>query len=194
MFDELGLSQDLAACEARLASQPLAASGLDRDQLMYRAGWAAREASQVAASRAPVDREPRQRSVAGWSLTSAAVAASLAVIVTFQWRPAVDRKVAAKSPNAESSLPTIPAEAPPPTSTVITVMESSPAPRRARQLDIGLFRLRRQALRGDLSEPAGIASLTVDSAPPAPQTALELRQELLPGEAAVPATVWLWGI
>ncbi len=41
MSDELRLPDELAACEARLAARLLPASGIDRDQLMYRAGWAA---------------------------------------------------------------------------------------------------------------------------------------------------------
>ena len=191
MFDELRLPEELAACEARLASQPLATSGIDRDQLMYRAGWAACEASR-AASRALVDRG--LATVAGWSLTSAAVAASLAVIVTLQWRPVIRQEVAAISTGSDSPRPSIPAEQRRAVASPSHLTTSLPGPSRTMELDMGLFRLRRQALGGDWSEPGGIASLTAESAPPAPQTAFELRQELLPSEAAVPATIWPWGI
>jgi hypothetical protein len=43
--EELRLPEELAALEALLAAKPLAAAGIDRDQLMYRAGWAACEAA-----------------------------------------------------------------------------------------------------------------------------------------------------
>jgi hypothetical protein len=45
--DDLRLPDDLAACEAQLASEPLAAPRLSRDELLYRAGWAAAEAKHA---------------------------------------------------------------------------------------------------------------------------------------------------
>jgi hypothetical protein len=81
--DELRLPEELAAYEARLAALPLAASRLNRDELLYQAGWAAAQTklSSVAAPR--VQRESKGRQVAAWSLGSAALAASLAVAATW---------------------------------------------------------------------------------------------------------------
>ena len=84
MSDELRLPDDLAACEARLAAQPLPASRLDRDDVMYRAGWAACEAQWLGAN-VPAAKTPTTRGqTAGWSLASAALAASVAVVATLQ--------------------------------------------------------------------------------------------------------------
>lgn len=84
MSDELKLPADLAACEARLAAQPLPALSLNRDELMYRAGWAAAEAARVQVVSPPSKGGARGgiRDVAIWSAASAALAASLAVAVT----------------------------------------------------------------------------------------------------------------
>jgi hypothetical protein len=84
MPDELKLPADLAACEARLAAHPLPPTPHNRDELLYRAGWAAAEAARSRATPLPSDgRAPaRKRDVALWSTTSAALAASLAVAVT----------------------------------------------------------------------------------------------------------------
>jgi hypothetical protein len=114
MSDELRLPDDLAACEARLASEPLPASRIDRDQLMYRAGWAACEAQLASENPSSLlkngigsrtsaqkfgdsesgeracptfQRAARRRVVAAWSLASAALAASIAVAVTLQLGP-----------------------------------------------------------------------------------------------------------
>jgi hypothetical protein len=91
MSDELRLPDDLAACEARLAAQPLPGSRLDRDQLMYRAGWAACESRLVVPNPPPskVEEGPGRRGARGgitaaWSFASAAVAASIAVTITLQ--------------------------------------------------------------------------------------------------------------
>ncbi len=45
--DDLRLPDELAACEAQLASEPLVAPRLSRNELLYRAGWAAAEAKLV---------------------------------------------------------------------------------------------------------------------------------------------------
>jgi hypothetical protein len=82
MSEELRLPDHLAACEARLAAQPLAASPLNRDELMYRAGWAAAEAAlaRSGASSPPV--AGGKRTALAWSLACSAVAASIAVAMT----------------------------------------------------------------------------------------------------------------
>ncbi len=108
--EELRLPDELAALEALLAAQPLAAAGIDRDQLMYQAGWAACEAQwqprpsaggRVASLEMAADsrRYPRaelgdvreRRRLATWSLASAALAASLAVATTLGWVELVKR-------------------------------------------------------------------------------------------------------
>lgn len=86
--DDLRLPDELAACEAQLASEPLAAPRLSRDEVLYRAGWAARDAELAAAV---AQSKPvigyRGRAVAVWSACSAALAASLAVAVTLGLAP-----------------------------------------------------------------------------------------------------------
>jgi hypothetical protein len=94
MSDELRLPDDLAACEARLASEPLPASRIDRDQLMYRAGWAAYEAQAARLNLCPSNGTARKGRVAAWSLASAALAASIAVAVALHLRPASSLDVA----------------------------------------------------------------------------------------------------
>jgi hypothetical protein len=83
MSDELRLPDRLAACEAELAAQPLGASTINRDELLYRAGWAAAEAalanrSEVARPSSDVDKA----AIARWSTVSAILAASIAVAAT----------------------------------------------------------------------------------------------------------------
>lgn len=79
MSDELRLPDELAAIEARLGALPLAASGVDRDRLLYDAGWAAgAETARLAVL---------PRTAAFCSAVSAAIAASLAVAVTLALQP-----------------------------------------------------------------------------------------------------------
>jgi hypothetical protein len=89
MSDELRLPDELAACEARLAALPLAASRIDRDAVLYRAGWAACEAARTSPAVLPsiAATGARSRTVAAWSAASAALAASLAVAVTLVLQP-----------------------------------------------------------------------------------------------------------
>ncbi|HMO86723.1 MAG TPA: hypothetical protein PKC18_17570, partial [Lacipirellulaceae bacterium] len=87
MSEDLKLPAELAACEARLAAQPLPAPSLVRDELMYRAGWAAAEAKLAGR---PVEM-PTRAPAGGWSrgrawrmsLASAAVAASLTAVAAW---------------------------------------------------------------------------------------------------------------
>jgi hypothetical protein len=84
MSDELRLPDRLAACEAELAAQPLAASTINRDELLYRAGWAAAEAAWVRRGGVAVTpiAAPR-RTIVKWSMASGAAAAVLATVVTW---------------------------------------------------------------------------------------------------------------
>src|SRR5690606_26157913 len=87
MADEMRLPEELAAFEALLAARALPASRLDRDQVMYRAGWAACEAEfypPPSKERARGGISDRRQTV-GWSGVSAALAASIAVAVTLGW-------------------------------------------------------------------------------------------------------------
>ncbi len=112
MSDELRLPDELAACEARLAGQPLAASAINRDELLYRAGWAACEAQQgretVAATL--VSRTTDRATIAAWSAASAALAAALAVAVTLSLAPHSQpsntvQQIADATPTPEPSNP-----------------------------------------------------------------------------------------
>jgi hypothetical protein len=109
--EELRLPEELAALEALLAAKPLAAAGIDRDQLMYRAGWAACEANALqprpsaggrleerprpAAMETYPPAEPgaaRVRRTVVWAAGSAALAASLAVMATLGWMDETKRR------------------------------------------------------------------------------------------------------
>jgi hypothetical protein len=82
MSDELKLPDELRACEARLAGESLPPSRINRDELLYRAGWAAACAQALASERAALQPFAGRGTIAAWSLASAALAASLAVVVT----------------------------------------------------------------------------------------------------------------
>ncbi|HYO25221.1 MAG TPA: hypothetical protein VEQ85_09740 [Lacipirellulaceae bacterium] len=82
---ELRLSDELAACEARLAAHAPPRLPLDRDELMYRAGWAAAEARAAGLATAaalPAPRAESRRTILAWSTTSGLAAAALAVVAT----------------------------------------------------------------------------------------------------------------
>jgi hypothetical protein len=78
---EFRLPADLAECELRLARLVLPQSSVDRDQLLYEAGWEA-----ALAQRAPANRRSSgaSRRTVAWSLASGVVAASLAAVITLQ--------------------------------------------------------------------------------------------------------------
>ena len=130
MFDELNLPDELRACEARLAAKALPATSIDRDQLMYRAGWAAgAETARLACGDPPpskvgpnrarstqVDRAqggssceairggiPSRRATAALCFTSAALAASLAIAITLQLRPQASRETVAAASRSDQT-------------------------------------------------------------------------------------------
>ena len=187
MSDELRLPDDLAALEARLAAQSLPASGVNRDELMYRAGWAACEARGRGALPL-VDRSPRPASsqVAAWSLASAALAASLAVAATLFLQSPRGVQLATES----NSIP--PADA----RTAVATAAQSPAmaPAQvaafadyvtlisdpdARDFVSPLLAIQRRQLRFDSRRSAPETVANVISAP-SPKTASQLRDEYLP--------------
>jgi len=106
MSDELRLPDDLAACEARLAAHPLEAPRLSRDELLYRTGWAAAEAERLRKTPGALIHVPAGRRIASWSLASAALAASLAVVVTLNAvQPSVAPQTAEKRASPEGTRP-----------------------------------------------------------------------------------------
>jgi len=249
MSDELRLPDDLAAMEARLAAQSLPPSGLNRDELMYRAGWAACETQRSASAPPPSQGREQPSTVASgdraqggsplfrtggipdaaftadvsgnaeialaplahplpsrergriavWSLASAALAASLAVAVTWL--------VVSPRPTPAPAVPPIAAQ--PATTTPL-----DPSPARAPRADAvadylaslsrgqGAFAgaLLVMHRRPDVVEDQRTAATEQisDVAAPTPKTARQLRQELLsphdPTSAggAAPAFLWPW--
>jgi hypothetical protein len=209
MSDELRLPDDLAACEALLAAKPLAATGIDRDQLLYRSGWAACQVQLAGVNTPPSkgweqpstvasgdraqggsSREAIRGGIAAWSLASAAIAASLAVVITLQWRPASVRDVAANERGQGRPLATETNRRPtvPPFESVSAVSAAA----RAGQFDVGIFGLQHRALKNTWADRAEAVALTADSETPAAKTARELLEELLPAKITRPAKIWPW--
>jgi hypothetical protein len=93
MSDELRLSDELAACEARLAAHSLASSRIQRDELLYQAGWAACAAASNQKTLSISSKIATQRTLAGWCAASAAIAATLAVAATMALRPGIPSQV-----------------------------------------------------------------------------------------------------
>jgi hypothetical protein len=182
MSDELRLPDDLAACEARLAAIVPPATGIDRDQLMYRAGWAAgAETARLARVNA---RRVEGGVIAAWSLTSAALAASLAVMATLQTRPHRALDIVA----APADLRPAAASARQPSSNLFTnVMSASPSRYR---FDVGLLSLRRQALSNALATSPHFADGGGDVGAAPVKTARELMGELLPDNGAGATRIW----
>jgi hypothetical protein len=91
MSDELNLPDELRAIEARLATKAPPATTLDRDAVLYRAGWAAgveaMRRGRLRASLATVETGPsiRRRTAVPWSAASAALAAGIAVALMLPW-------------------------------------------------------------------------------------------------------------
>lgn len=186
MSDELRLPDDLAALEARLAAQSLPASGVNRDELMYRAGWAACEARRRALPLA--DRSPRPASaqVAAWSLASAALAASLAVAATLFLQSPRGVQLASESnsnPPADARTAVV-TSAPSPVMAPAQVaafadyvtLISDPD---ARDFVSPLLAIQRRQLRFDSRRSAPETVANVNSAS-SPKTASQLRDEYLP--------------
>jgi hypothetical protein len=193
MSDELRLPDDLAACEARLAAEALPATGIDRDQLLYRAGWSACEARFVALNSTPSKGGPRGGIVAAWSATSAAIAASVAVVLTLQWPSIADRDLASKPREAQSAVSTEiinPAAAK--SAPAAFPYASTAIPNRPR-FPAGLLALRRQTLTNAWLEPTSIASTNGDPSPTPAKTARELMNEYLPKNSGRLNGLWLWG-
>ncbi|MCC6494522.1 MAG: hypothetical protein IT424_16045 [Pirellulales bacterium] len=205
MSDEVRLPDELAACEARLASLAIPAASIDRDALLYRTGWAAAlesvagaEAARLAEISLPAPRRAARpgagrtrfnSATAACSLASAALAASLAVVATLLLRPPHIVEVAAQSP-PPTARPLVHAAASPEP----TRLTAAPHPvvRPSLNAAAGLIGLRRQSLAGSLGEFADSSSATADADATPPKTLRDLMGELLPQDAARSAHLWPW--
>jgi hypothetical protein len=198
MSDELRLPDHLAACEARLAAQMLPASGINRDELLYRAGWAAgAETARLAVvTPSPSKGGARGGITAAWSLTSAAVAASIAVVVTLQMQSLESRHVVAQPADVSPQWAAEDVE-PKPATTLAPRVElaraSAKTPNVGRLQTTGLIGLRQRAMSNVWAEAPGKATTASDTAmAPAPQTARELMQEFMPAESTRQYDSWPW--
>lgn len=221
--DEPRLPDELAAFEAALAARALAVPRIDRDQLMYRAGWAACEAQwqprplaggrfearpQPATMEASPPAEPgaaRERRLAvTWSLGSAALAASIAVMATLGWQEATSRSV--KTKDVEGGTPQLTADE---VTTTVAVDEElargETAPSLLNNLDHFIdadTHGRQTILAGPWLAMQRLDLRQVDArddhvandaeAPPTPKTIRDLQHELLPNAPAPPDLVWPW--
>jgi hypothetical protein len=225
--EELRLPEELAALEALLAAKPLAAAGIDRDQLMYRAGWAACDAAlmqprpsaggrlEVLETSAGTRRYPpaepgaargRRRTMV-WSLGSAALAASIAVMATLEWQGSTSL---GEKERAEGETPRL-AEAGGLPQTLAEVRSLTARDVSGAEVERLLdsngrddrltlagpwFAMKQRGFDGSTSDAAlrtDRATATTDGAPPSAKTARELWKELNPNETATPTPVWPWG-
>ena len=160
MSDEYDLPSELANFEAQLRQEPLPATGIDRDRLMYQAGWAAAESVQ-------------QRNWL-WPATSGGLAASLLVLAGLLI-------LGTEKPPRMVSVQTTPL---PVESSVATSRPQAPSlslhqrPPRQWNENLPLLVMRDRALRMEFDEPA-TASWTNDDSSTEPTTARQLLQELL---------------
>jgi hypothetical protein len=188
MSDELRLPDDLAALEARLAAQSLPASGLSRDELLYRAGWEACDAQsgrtvQVYTKPARAD----STRIAAWSFVSAALAASLAVAATLHLESPRGADLDRERNNSIQASYVAATKTSPPSATPVQAsvvadylaLVSNPD---ARDFVTPLLAFHRRQLR--FTWPASaVETVANGSAAPAPKTASQLRQEFLPPPA-----------
>ena len=215
MSDELRLPDELAACEARLAAQLLPASRLDRDALMYRAGWAACEAQRLG-DKVPAAKIPSTRGrTTGWSLASAAIAASLAVVATLRFQDGLgpDRRPLATTAqtktlerSADNRVANLPQErggnAPAPASLAMLKLapgvgiSSAASLLNARDLAISQSSLEPQLFQVSLTSNHAVAAPNI-----AAKTARQLLNEYLPddsdakSESKPPRRLqWLWNL
>ena len=194
MSDELRLPDELAATEARLAAMSLAPSGINRDELMYRAGWAACEASRwgLAPSPSPARASDRIR-LAASSLSSAAIAASMAIAATLTWQANGRTQLADSKASPPVEVAGNVKAAARPIADVIrqdphaSTFETRPA------IDIGVLGLRARALAQATWLGETIATSNGEASAPAAKTARELLDEMLPAAQRAQSLSWPWG-
>jgi hypothetical protein len=210
MPDELKLPDELAACEARLAALAPPASRIDRDELLYRAGWAAGvETTRLATLNPPPSQGGARggiffsRSALAASAASAALAASLAVAITLQWRPAAEpaplvgqertaevQTAAVAAPTERRAAPT--GRAP---SADVDALLARLAGRNGLRAVSPLAARQRLGLGDEGTSPAVHADAS--TSPAAAKTARQLLEELLPESRArdvslTPTPLWPW--
>lgn len=215
MSQEIRLPAELAACEALLAAHALPACGIDRDSLLYRAGWEAALAhigatgqcaggetdrlagtleSPLAKGRDRGGISRSTRAAMAWSAASAALAASIAVAATLALRPPRVVEVAAQAQPAAATVAqpqpqraAAPAAASDATRPPVRLALPRPG------VEAGLLRLRQQALVDVFDDyrrsPAAQASAGGGAAP---KTIRELMDEMLPPTAVRSAQLWPW--
>ena len=127
---ELRLPDELARCESMLSSLSLPPSRVQRDDLMYRAGWAAAEAGLPVSApqgmeQASSARCTYRRRTLAWSLTSAVLAASLAVAITANFPGSAAMPQAVIPETRSSDRPEMSVEAAPP-----SAQQAQPIPRK----------------------------------------------------------------
>jgi hypothetical protein len=203
MSDELRLPDELAALEARLAAQSPPASGVNRDELMYRAGWAACEAQR----RRPVQLHTKptrsdSARIAAWSVASAALAASLAVAATLHWqlpRGAGLAKEANTSAQASfvAATPRAPSSDTPVQVSAVADYLALVSNPEARDFVTPLLAFHRRQLRFTWPEP--VVETVANGSVASPKTASQLREEFLPPPAPSsdgrrPTIVWPWSM
>ncbi len=171
MSTENSLPSELAAFEARLRKQPLDRVEIDRDELMYQAGWAAAEAAR------------KMRWL--WPTTSGVLAASVLVLATFLLNGPEEPPM---TTIAEVAPPKIEVTVPAPVDETPIVSHPTRYPSRWAQprwtQRSPFLAMRDRALRMEFDEPASFAGpasfveIDDDYAPKA-VTARELMQEFL---------------
>jgi hypothetical protein len=211
MCDEIKLTEELAACEARLAGQAPPPPDINRDQLMYDSGWAACEAHLQQAGDTPTVKMRGRGLAMAWSVASTAIAASLALVLVMQRESAspAGRAVmvstsAGHEEGMSSEAPTppvfeakfAPGFASSPRTPTPQVAEDKLAPSFAsstRTLGSGLLALRRQALMNMWPEPMRITAAGDASSEPADNANDDLLRDVLPTEPSGSIRVWSAG-
>jgi hypothetical protein len=195
MSDELRLPDDLAACEARLAAQSLPATAINRDELMYRAGWAAGvESTRLAALNPPPWKGGARGGIrlAAASLASAAVAASLAVAATLHWGPAELTRVVVETPRHKADAMAAVAAPRPSTSHLIADVPARMERNVRPASDVGLLGLRLRALNQTSLLSDRVTASNADASDTSAKSARELLDEMLPTASGKETQAWPW--
>lgn len=191
MSDELRLSDELAACEARLAALSRQPSRIDRDALLFQTGWAACEAASKQKTLPIANGPAKQRTLAAWCAASSAIAATLAVAATLALRADLPPQVAsATQATRESSVGGLDA-APKPTtprtaanSRLLAQLDALAAGRSSaggRISSATLLATLSNRRRDSWDEPIFVSTTIHTDAPPrAPATARQMLDEYLP--------------
>ena len=207
--EELRLPDELAALEALLAAKPLPAVRIDRDQLMYRAGWGACEARvgspplQGGARGGILDR----RRIATWSLASSSLAASIAVMATLGWQGSTSleekERAGGGTPRLAEGrgLPQTIAEVERLAARDVSAVEVErllDSNGRHDRLTLAgpWFAMKQRGFDGSTGDAplrTDRVTATTDGVPPSAKTARELWKELNPNETPTPTPVWPWG-